>query len=83
MAFPAVIFMKLQMFTSIMCRSVKPGFTQIQHTNVESMDKNSFMHKIKYGFHCAYYHETHSHSVHVCGHLLYQTLSTSDKKCKR
>ena len=83
MALPAVIFMKLQMFDSIMCRSVKPSFTQIQHTNVKSIDKNSFMHKIKDGFHCAYFHETHSLSLHVCGHLLYQTLSKPDKKCKR
>lgn len=83
MAFPAVIFMKLQMFNSILCRSVKPSFTQIQHINAESMDKNPFMHKIKYGFHCACFLETYSHSVHVCGHLLYQTLSKSDKKYKR
>ena len=83
MAFPAVIFMKLQMFNTIMCRSVKSSSTQIQHTNIESMDKNAFMHKIKYGFHCTYFHATHSHSVHVCSHLIYQTLSKSDTKCTR
>jgi hypothetical protein len=82
MAFLAVIFMKLQLFTSIICRSVKPSFTQIQQTNVESTDKHSFMHKIKYGSPFAYFHDTHSHLVHVCGCLLYQTLSKSDKKCK-
>ena len=34
----------------------------------------------KYDFHCADFSETHSHSVNICGYLLYRIASEPDKE---
>jgi hypothetical protein len=79
MAFPAVIFMKLQMFNSIMCKTVKLR----PNTHIWKVwTKINLCIKLSMAFILPIFMKL-SHSVHVCGHVLYQTLSKSDKKCER
>jgi hypothetical protein len=49
-------------------------------SNVKIEDVKLFTHQVKYGFHCADFHETRNVSINFCAHPLYLILSKLDEK---
>ena len=57
---------------------VWPSYASLHGTHDMQISYTKLIYLLsKYSFYCANYYKTHNHSIHFCGHLLYQILAQS------
>jgi hypothetical protein len=61
-----------------------PSYASLQGTyDMQVLYITSIYLLSKHNFYCDNFYKTHNHSIHFCGHLLYQILAQSAQKCSK